>query len=519
MLSVPSPWVKERIETRYLEMVRAALADVGAAATELQHRDPTRHRREPPLTADPLDVLGFTERRRRPPRPAPRAAHGNGAHTNGATDRRSAAPGAVRRHAEPKYTFDAFVIGSSNRFAHAAALTVAERPGLAYNPLFVYGDAGLGKTHLLQAIGHYVHENYRGYRVRYVSSETFLNEFVDSIRTGVGDSFKRRYRGVDVLMVDDIQFFERGKETLEEFFHTFNALHESGRQIVLSSDRRPDDLPALEDRLRTRFKAGLVTDIQPPDLETRLAILRKKAESHPAQIPDAVLEYIATHITDNIRELEGALTRVSAYASLYNEPLSVESAERVLRDLLNDRQPRVITRRADPRRHVEDVRPVARRAAVEQPHPAAGQRPPDRDVRVPRADRPQLPPDRQGVRQERPHDGHPRRPEDREADGREAPDLRPGQRADPTDQERHMTSVETSGEFQWVNVGDNASSRWTTRQLSRGVRSGRLSIARRWGQPPGCSAAADQHERRVIHNPQALLPSPTESKDPESEQL
>jgi chromosomal replication initiator protein len=220
---------------------------------------------------------------------------------------------------------------------------VAERPGLSYNPLFVYGDAGLGKTHLLQAIGHYVHENYRGYRIRYVSSETFLNEFVDSIRTGVSDSFKRRYRGVDLLLVDDIQFFERGKETLEEFFHTFNALHESGRQVVLSSDRRPDDLPALEDRLRSRFKAGLVTDIQPPDLETRLAILRKKAEGLTTQIPDTVLEYIATHITDSVRELEGALTRVSAFTSLYNEPLSLELAERVLGDLLSDRQPRIIT--------------------------------------------------------------------------------------------------------------------------------------------------------------------------------
>jgi chromosomal replication initiator protein len=341
VLSVPSPWVKQRIETRYLEMVRAALADVGAAGTDLRIEIRADAAEPTAPATDPLDVLGFPGNEP-DHRNGGTATHGNGAHT--------AAPQPVERTVRdrsgdtlnPKYTFDGFVIGASNRFAHAAALTVAERPGLAYNPLFVYGDAGLGKTHLLQAIGHYVHENYRGYQVRYVSSETFLNEFVDSIRTGIGDSFKRRYRGVDVLMVDDVQFLERGKETLEEFFHTFNALHESGRQIVLSSDRRPDDLPALEDRLRTRFKAGLVTDIQPPDLETRLAILRKKAESHPAQIPDAVLEYIATHITDNIRELEGALTRVSAYASLYNEPMSVESAERVLRDLL-DRESRVIT--------------------------------------------------------------------------------------------------------------------------------------------------------------------------------
>ena len=220
---------------------------------------------------------------------------------------------------------------------------MAERPGLAYNPLFVYGDSGLGKTHLLQAVGHYVHENYRGYRVRYVSSETFLNDFVDAIRTGVVDAFKRRYRGVDLLLVDDIQFFEGKKETLEEFFHTFNALHELGRQVVLSSDRRPDDLPALEDQLRSRFKAGLVTDIQPPDLETRLAILRKKAEGQTSSFPNDVLTYIATHITDSVRELEGALTRVAAFTAVYNRPLSIELAEEVLGDLLSDRQPRMIT--------------------------------------------------------------------------------------------------------------------------------------------------------------------------------
>ena len=329
VLSVPSPWVKERIESRYLEMVRAALSDVGATrdlAIEVRPDAPDQLPSfetfdEPATAPAPAGDVHRDEPHAQDDRPGPRTGD----------------------TLNPRYTFDAFVIGSSNRFAHAAALTVAERPGLAYNPLFVYGDAGLGKTHLLQAIGHYVHENYRGYRVRYVSSETFLSEFVDSIRTGVADSFKRRYRGVDVLLVDDIQFFEGKKETLEEFFHTFNALHETGRQLVLSSDRRPDDWPALEDRLRTRFKSGLVTDIQPPDLETRLAILRKKAEGQTTQIPDVVLEYIATHITDNIRELEGALTRISAFTSLYNEPLSLELAQKVLGDLLSDRQPRTIT--------------------------------------------------------------------------------------------------------------------------------------------------------------------------------
>jgi chromosomal replication initiator protein len=353
VLAVPSPWAKDRIESRYLDLVRAALADVGATQLVVEvevHTDDA----ETVSIADPL-TLGFDKAHFDDTTQTEGTEHEQGSFPNGsaalggngstftAEPAARATDGSRSDTLNPRYTFDAFVIGSSNRFAHAAALTVAERPGLSYNPLFVYGDAGLGKTHLLQAIGHYVHENYRGYRIRYVSSETFLNEFVDSIRTGVSDSFKRRYRGVDLLLVDDIQFFERGKETLEEFFHTFNALHESGRQVVLSSDRRPDDLPALEDRLRSRFKAGLVTDIQPPDLETRLAILRKKAEGLTTQIPDTVLEYIATHITDSVRELEGALTRVSAFTSLYNEPLSLELAERVLGDLLSDRQPRIIT--------------------------------------------------------------------------------------------------------------------------------------------------------------------------------
>ena len=509
--------MKERIEGRYLGLVRAALADVGRARTDVQIEVRPDAAELGSVADDPLDVLGF-------PRDAEDQTNGqagrqdDGVRPNGAQTVDRPFRERTGDTLNPKYTFDAFVIGSSNRFAHAAALTVAERPGLAYNPLFVYGDAGLGKTHLLQAIGHYVHENYRGYRVRYVSSETFLNEFVDSIRTGVGDSFKRRYRGVDVLMVDDIQFFERGKETLEEFFHTFNALHETGRQIVLSSDRRPDDLPALEDRLRTRFKAGLVTDIQPPDLETRLAILRKKSESHPAQIPDVVLEYIATHITDNIRELEGALTRVSAYASLYNEPMSVESAERVL--ARPARRPPAAGHhpRTDPRSDVEDVRALPGGAPVEQPYAPVGQRASDRDVRLPRTDRPQLPADRQGVRQERPHDGHPRGAEDREADGGEATDLRPGQRADPTDQERHVTAVETSGELQWASSGTTQRSRGSTTGCPSGVRS------------ESCAARDAGDDRRVaptsltstnegsstIHRPYHRSYG---TKNPESEQL
>jgi chromosomal replication initiator protein len=329
VIEVPTSFAKERIHGRYLDLVHAALADVGAAGLDLVvdvHAEPA----SAPPEVDPLDEL-LTE-----PAPVQQTLDipPGGHPANGA------------RWADtqnPKYTFEAFVTGSSNRFAQAAALAVAERPGLAYNPLFIYGDAGLGKTHLLQAIAHYVRENYPTYVVRYVSSETFLNEFVEAIRTGISDAFKRRYREVDVLLVDDVQFFEGKTETLEEFFHTFNTLYESNRQVVLSSDRAPDKIPTLEARLRSRFKSGVMTDIQPPDLETRLAILRKKAERETTRIPDEVLEFIAIHITDNIRELEGALIRVSAFTSLTKEPLSVEIAEDVLGDILTERRPRPLT--------------------------------------------------------------------------------------------------------------------------------------------------------------------------------
>ena len=243
----------------------------------------------------------------------------------------------------PRYTFDAFVIGSSNRFAHAAAQRVAETPAASYNPLFIYGDSGLGKTHLLHAIGHYGVENFPGMRIRYVSTETFMNDFVDAIRNNSQTTFKRRYRECDVLLVDDIQFME-GKEGLqEEFFHTFNWLYEGSKQIVLSSDRHPRSIATLEDRLRSRFEWGLTTDVQPPELETRLAILRKKADGERVPIPGEVLELIATHVRDNIRELEGALIRVSAFASLNREPPTIEMAERVLSDILEADQPRQIT--------------------------------------------------------------------------------------------------------------------------------------------------------------------------------
>ena len=244
----------------------------------------------------------------------------------------------------PRYTFDRFVIGASNRFAHAAALSVAENPARSYNPLFIYGPAGLGKTHLLHAIGNYVRDVHKLSRVRYVSTETLMNEFVDAIRNNAGNAFRRRYREVDVLLVDDIQFLERSQQLQEEFFHTFNSLHGAGNQIVLSSDRPPKQIPRLEDRLRTRLEWGLITDVQPPEFETRLAILRMKAEAEALEeLPAEVLNFIASNISDNVRQLEGALIRVAAYSSLNRLPLSEEVARQVLIDLLPPVVPRVIT--------------------------------------------------------------------------------------------------------------------------------------------------------------------------------
>jgi chromosomal replication initiator protein len=323
-IQVPNSYVKERILTRYMSLVRDALNEVGASdrellvdvqtntAADVHERTPT-----PPTQLNPT----ITDT------PAPQTQRS-----------RNAKGTAVGLN--PRYTFETFVKGTSNQFALAAAQRVAETPGRSYNPLFIYGSAGLGKTHLLHAIGYYVHQNYAHYEVRYVSTETFLNEYVDGIRNNTIAAFKKRYREVDVLLVDDIQFME-GKEGLqEEFFHTFNSLHGANKQIVISSDRMPDAIPTLEDRLRGRFRWGLITDIQPPDMETRLAILRNKAERERTSVAGEVLEFIASKVTTNIRELEGALIRVAAYASLNKTQVDVDMAQQLLTDLLNRAAPK-----------------------------------------------------------------------------------------------------------------------------------------------------------------------------------
>jgi len=327
VLAVPNGLIRERVESRYLPMIEDTLAnEVGA---------PVRGRLEVLESGPPVEVVvepsteqvfGLTPE----PQPAPTPSARSG--------RESPAV-----QLDTKFTFETFVAASSNRLAHAAAQAVAETPGRSYNPLFIYGDSGLGKTHLLHAIGNYVTENYPRRKVLYVTTETFMNDFVDSLRTSTTLTFKRRYRECDVLLIDDVQFMERKEGLQEEFFHTYNDLKGASKQIVLTSDRPPKSIETLEDRLRSRFLSGLITEIDPPDLETRLAILRAKSLSEHQEVPDDVLEFIASHVKNNIRELEGALTRICAFANLNKEPISLGQAEKVLSDLVLAGEPRRIT--------------------------------------------------------------------------------------------------------------------------------------------------------------------------------
>jgi chromosomal replication initiator protein len=309
VIAVPNDFTREWIENHFRGLVEAAVRDT---------IDDERHVQIEVAAVEPAP-------RWEPENPAVPAWDGGGV----------VAPARHERSGlNPKYTFDRFVIGSSNRFAHAAALAVAEAPAQAYNPLFIYGGTGLGKTHLMQAIAAYLSEHTTGLTARYVTSETFMNDFINSLRDKRIEGFKHRYRHYDVLLVDDIQFLEHKERIQEEFFHTFNSLYEAGRQIVISSDRPPRDIATLEARLRSRFEWGLITDIQPPDLETRIAILRKKVHADGTHIPDPqLLTFIAGRISTNIRELEGALTRVVAFSSLTGRSMTVDLAQEVLKDV------------------------------------------------------------------------------------------------------------------------------------------------------------------------------------------
>jgi len=348
-LEAPSAYVKERIETRFLPLVIVALDE--ARLDHLSVEINVAAGQATPSGA--VDVIRVDAAE-----PATSTIDADPAHLE-PTDHQTTAPAPVdagpmvapsardfeleESGLSSDYSFDTFVKGPSNQFALAAAQRVAETPARSYNPLFIYGSAGLGKTHLLYAIGHYVHEHYRHHSVRYVSTETFMNEYVESIRQNTTNMLRQRYRDIDVLLIDDIQFIENKEGLQEEFFHTFNALHGANKQIVISSDRVPDAIPTLEDRLRSRFKWGLITDIQPPDVETRLAILRNKAERENVEVPPEALEFIASNISTNIRELEGALVRVMAFASLSRQPISVELVESQLSDLLTLSKPKVRT--------------------------------------------------------------------------------------------------------------------------------------------------------------------------------
>lgn len=313
----PNEFARDWLENRYFGIITETLNELTGAELEARFILPQD---------DKKDELELFEKGKQRPKPQPQDHEDMPKHM-----------------LNPRYSFDTFVIGSGNRFAHAASLAVAEAPAKAYNPLFIYGGVGLGKTHLMHAIGHYVMDHNPGAKVVYLSSEKFTNEFINSIRDNKAVNFRNKYRNVDVLLIDDIQFLAGKEQTQEEFFHTFNSLHEERKQIVISSDRPPKEIPTLEDRLRSRFEWGLITDITPPDLETRIAILRKKAKAENLDIPNEVMHYIANQIDTNIRELEGALIRVVAYSSLINQDMNADLAAVALKDIIPNSKPKKIT--------------------------------------------------------------------------------------------------------------------------------------------------------------------------------
>ncbi|MBH8597937.1 MULTISPECIES: chromosomal replication initiator protein DnaA [unclassified Thermoactinomyces] len=315
VVSTPNDFARDWLESRYADLVRDALKEITGSplGVKFVSQSSEKNQVDSEKKADTAEAEEETEEE--PP----------------------------RTQLNPRYTFDTFVIGSGNRFAHAASLAVAEAPAKAYNPLFIYGGVGLGKTHLMHAIGHYVLDHTPSSRVVYISSEKFTNEFINSIRDNKTIQFRNKYRSVDILLIDDIQFLAGKEQTQEEFFHTFNALHEANKQIIISSDRPPKEIPTLEDRLRSRFEWGLITDVQPPDLETRIAILRKKSIADNLDVPSEVLAFIADRVDTNIRELEGALIRVVAFSALMNQPVTPELAAEALKDIMPQSRPRVIS--------------------------------------------------------------------------------------------------------------------------------------------------------------------------------
>ena len=374
-LLAPSAYVRDRITTRYMPMIVDALDESGFGGREITiDIDQSAERDAGSATADVTDTLG-TEAPPSVPSEVPVQPH-----AEGSNERNHLLEAAGL---STDYTFDTFVKGASNQFALAASLRVAETPARSYNPLFIYGSAGLGKTHLLYAIGHYVHSNYRHHTIRYVSTETFMNEYVESIRQNTTNLLRQRYREIDVLLIDDIQFIANKEGLQEEFFHTFNALHGANKQIVISSDRMPDAIPTLEERLRSRFKWGLITDIQPPDVETRLAILRNKAEREDVEVPGDALEFIAENISTNIRELEGALVRVDGI----RQPEPPADHDRARAAAARRPADRLASQGPHPRRAARRDRghsEVRRRGAQGQEPPTSTRhRPPGSDVRLP----------------------------------------------------------------------------------------------------------------------------------------